>query len=171
MDLKVIESDNGGDLVKNTKDLAVIYGFQNMPYLAMFGGNVQESTPQIRLQNRQYFDFWGNNLLFPKDASIQFNSETERVLNTTPLTSSGRVLIEQAIKKDLQFFNGFARVSVAVTIINDDHISIGIKIEQQIAVFIWDATNRELTDADFVVSSTGTVKFKIFDFTFSFDFE
>lgn len=171
MDLKVIETLNGGDLVKTSKDLQVIYGFESMPYLAMFGGNVEENTPDLRISNRQYFDWWGNNLLFPKDPSVQFNSETERTLNSVALTSQGRVDIEEAVRKDLDFFRDVAEVKVEVNILSDDRVSIGIKIIQQIFVYIWDATNKELTDAEFIVSETGRVSFRIFDESFSIEFE
>ncbi len=171
MDLELVETLNGGDLVKNAKDLKVIYGFEAMPYMAMFGGNTEESTPTIRLANRQYNDFWANDLLWPKNASLQINSETERVMSSVPLTSFGRLQIEQAIKKDLNFFRDVAEVKVAVTILSDDRIAIGIKLIQQVFVYIWDATNKELTDAEFIVTTTGTVRVKIFDYTFDFTFE
>jgi hypothetical protein len=106
----------------------------------------------------------------PKDAAIQFNSETERVLNTTPLNSSGRLKIEQAIKNDLKFMTDFAEVKVEVKIINVDRIAIGIKIIQQKFIYIWDVTNKELIDAEFLMSS-GTLPYKIFDWTFDFTFE
>lgn len=172
MDLKVIESLNGGDLVKNPKDLQVIYGFQNMPYLALFGGNVEESTPEVRVEGRQYFDWWLNNLFFPKDASVQFNSETERTLNTVPLTSQGRVQIEQAVIKDLEFFRdiGDAQVRVAVSIVSDDRVIIGIQIGQQISAYIWDATMSELTEAVVIGSSGGTVTIRFFAEEFSLEF-
>ena len=37
MDLKLIETGNGGDLVKLGDNLELINGFQNMPYLAKIG--------------------------------------------------------------------------------------------------------------------------------------
>ena len=171
MDLELIETLNGGDLVKNAKDLKVIYGFEAMPYMAMFGGNTEESTPTTRVEGEQYNDFWANDLLWPKDASLQINSETERVMNNVPLTSFGRLQIEQAIKKDLEFFRGVAEVKVAVTILSDDRIAIGIQLTQQVFVYIWDATNQELSEAEFVVTTGGTVNVQIFDFTFDFTFE
>lgn len=174
MDLKVIETLNGGDLVKNTKDLAVVEmteGLTNMPYLAMFGGNIEESTPDFRLSRRQYFDWWGNVLLLQNAPTSQFNSETERVLNSTPLTSAGRVLIEEAIKKDLSFLREIADVSVSVSIISDDRIAIGIKLNQNVNLYIWDATRSELEEQDFVIISSTAIKFKIFDDSFDLSFE
>jgi hypothetical protein len=151
MDLKVIESNNGGELVKNPKDLAVIFGFENMPYLGMFGGNIEQSTPIQRLPGEQAFDWWGNSLFFNENTGLQFNSETERTLNNVALTSSGRKQIEEAVIKDLEFMQAFAVVSVSVTIPERDKVNISITIEEpsnlteKKFVYIWDATKNELT--------------------------
>jgi len=56
---------------------------------------------------------------------MQFNSLTERTLNTTPLTSAGRPIIENAIKKDLSFLNN---VTVSVVIVSTDRINVTLKI-------------------------------------------
>jgi len=151
MDLQIVETGNGGDLVKKTKDLLTIEGFQNMPYLAMFGGNVREDTPTRRIATQQNFDWWGNGLLMPNDQSLQFNSQTERALNTIALTSSGRALIEQAVAADLKFMKAFAQVAVAVSIVATDKLVIGVRLqkpdnlEQRDFIYIWDATLKELT--------------------------
>jgi hypothetical protein len=151
MDLEVIETGNGGDLVKNPKDLSVIDGFQNMPYLAMFGGSPGFPTPVDRPENSQAFDWWGNSLLLNDNQSVQFNSLTEEILTKVALNSSGAARIEQAIKDDLDFMTEFANVDVSVSIISDDKVAIGIVLiepdnEQNKAfIFIWDATNEELS--------------------------
>lgn len=150
MDLKVIESGNGGDLVKNPKDLAVISGLENMVYLGMFGGNPEQSTPTRRLPSEQAFDWWGNSLFFPNDTSRQFNSETERTLNNVALTSSGRRQIEEAVIKDLEFMQPFATVTVSVTIPERDKVNISVtlqepqNLQEKKFVYIWDATKNEL---------------------------
>jgi len=154
MDLEVVETGNGGDLVKNTKDLSVINGFQNMIYLGLFGGNVEASTSLVRVANEQAFDWWGNNLFFPNDASVQMNSETERTLNNVALNSSGCVLIERAVDKDLEFMNDFADVTREVTILSTDKVKIEIKavrldnLQERVFIFIWDATDKELIEQD-----------------------
>lgn len=144
MDLKVIETGNGGDLTKNGSDLAMVFSFENMPYLALFGGNVEAVTPQKRLESEQAFDFWGNSLLFTNDTSIQFNSLTEKTLQITPLTSSGRLIIENAIKSDLEFMAPFAEVTVTTQIISTDRIDIliGLKepgnLTEKRFIYIWE---------------------------------
>jgi len=151
MDLELIETGNGGDLVKKPKDLNVIFGFQNMPYLAMFGGNPGFITPVNRSVNEQSFDWWGNTLFFRDNVDFQFNSLTEQILMDVALNSSGAAQIEQAIKKDLEFMQEFSNVSVSVSIVSDDKVVIGIVLEEpdneqnKAFVFIWDATNEELS--------------------------
>jgi hypothetical protein len=170
MDLQLILTNDGGDLVKNPKDFGIVLGLENMPLLAMFGGNVEGSTPAQRLENQESLDWWGNNLLMPNDASIQFNSETERLLNNVTLNSAGRLLIEETIKNDLSFLNPFARIVVEVRILSVDRISILIKIIQNKSVFIWDLTNKGLVDGFKLVSGWAD-NYKIFDFSFDFSFE
>ena len=142
MDVEVINTGNGGDLVLNGNDLAIVESFENMPYLALFGGN-KESTPTERRIGQQAFDWWGNSL-FANQPSLQINSLTEVALLSTPLTSNGRLLIEEAIKSDLSFMRDFAIVSVSTEIISDDvlRIDIGIKrpdnLEESQFVYIWE---------------------------------
>lgn len=152
MDLELKDIGNGGELIRTAKDLSVISGFENMPYLAMFGGNTEASTPVTRQEDEQAFDWWANSLLFPNDESIQMNSLTERTLRQVPLTSSGRKIIEEAVKKDLDFMKDFAKVSVDVSIPATDRAQINIKVvrldnlQDRSFVYIWDATNNELIE-------------------------
>lgn len=151
MDLKVIESGNGGDLVKTSKDLTVISGLGNMVYLGLFGGNVKASTPQKRLESEEAYDFWGNSLFNQNDPDVQFNSLTERTLNNVALSSSGRLRIEQAVIKDLEFMKQFAIVTPSVSIPETDKVLIYVKVQEpdnvqeQAFTFIWDATKNEVT--------------------------
>ena len=152
MDLKLIETGNGGDLVKLGDNLELINGFQNMPYLAMFGGNVEQSTPQTRKLGEQNFDWWGNSLLFPTNSAIQFNSLTEKTLMNVSLNSAGRVKIQNAILSDLNFMNAFAKVEVEVSLLGLDKVKIFLKIlqpnnlESDEFIYIWDSTNFELSE-------------------------
>lgn len=127
-DLAIIETNNGGDLQLVGNDLAVVLGIENMIYLAICGGNVEQSTESNVILS-QSFDFWGNNLFLKDDPGTWFNSQTERTLNNTALTSNGRVLIENAVKEDLSFFATMgAQVTVSVTIVNVDHVYIKIRV-------------------------------------------
>ncbi|NCX55599.1 MAG: hypothetical protein EBW87_00150 [Burkholderiaceae bacterium] len=154
MDLKIIETGSGGDVVlkESRCDLVTIDGLQNMAYLAMFGGNTESNTPNNRLSNEQAYDWWGNSALMFNEPGQQFNSETERVLNNTALTSAGREAIFQAVRSDLLFMKQFCRVAIAVSILTVDTVVLGIRIQepgtvtQKDYIYIWDATKRELED-------------------------
>ncbi len=177
MDLLLKETLNGGDLVKTPKDVAVIFGFQNVPYLSMFGGNVEENTPLERKAGQQYFDYWGNDIFAPNEPNIQFNSETERVLNSVALNSAGRKAIQNAVENDLSVMSDYVDVEVDVQVTSDDRVEIliGMRKPNNLNaiqfIYIWDATIRELS---VVVGSPGNpLPFDsgIFDDSFDFSFE
>jgi hypothetical protein len=150
MDLAITEMDgNGGDLILAGNDLAMVFGIENMPYLAMFGGNPGFVTDN-KVQEAESFDWWGNNLLMNGDQSLQFNSLVEEKLRTVALNSSGRVAIEEAVKKDLYFLKDVATVTVDVLIIAIDTIQINIRIEQNSgSTLIKIVEFRKTTDGDF----------------------
>jgi len=144
MDLLINETGNGGDIAKNGNDLALVYSFENMVYLAMFGGN-KEAVTRERLPTEQVFDWFGNTLFFLNDPSVQFNSLTEKALDEIPLTSAGRLLIENEIKKDLQFMQDFAEVTVTTSIPATDTLIINVKLvepsnlQERQYQYIWQA--------------------------------
>ena len=148
-DLKLIETFDGGDLVLNGNDLQVIDGFQNMIYLALFGGNIEQSTKQYN-ENEERFDYWANSLLMLDSPDIQYNSETERTLNEVALNSRGRLLIEQSVKKDLEFMQDFGNIDVNVSIVQNDRVKINVIIKEPNELnsnefnYIWGATENEL---------------------------
>lgn len=151
----MVETGNGGELVKRGNDLYLISGFSNMIYLALFGGNIEAVTTNRQTGDLAY-DFWGNNLLMPQKDSIQFNSRTEAALKNTPLTSAGRLIIQQAVEKDLEFMDAFAIVTVNVVIVSTFKVKININVEQPASIsgsisdqyrafsFIWDGTAQNL---------------------------
>lgn len=160
-DAAIIETLNGGDLQQVGSDLAVVYGIENMVYLAMFGGNTEAST-STKVVTLDSKDWWGNSVLMPNDASTQFNSLTERTLKTTALTSAGRVIIENAVKKDLDFFKDLgATVTVSVSIIDTDHIRILIRIELEQEIKIITVNFRKATDGDFFIMDFNSTDFLI----------
>jgi hypothetical protein len=150
-DLKMIETGNGGDLVLAGNDLEIINGFQNMPYLGLFGGNVEASTQGAKPDGELAFDYWGNNLLMENDKTIQFNSEFEKRLTDVIINSAGRIQLERTIKTDLDFMANFSILSAEVFLVSNDRIQINITIKEpdnlqsNELVYIWDATKDELT--------------------------
>lgn len=154
MDVLVVETLNGGDVLVKGNDLAAAQGFENMPYLALFGGNLEASTPSIRVDGELNNDWWGNSFI-PQRAA-QINSDTERKIQTEPVTSSGRVRMESTVKRDLQFMTQFAEVSATVSVLSDDVIGINIRIQEPANVqarefqYIWDGTRLALGGGDVV---------------------
>jgi hypothetical protein len=155
-DIKIVETLNGGDAQLSGKDLALVEGFGNMPYIGMFGGNVKQSTGK-RLETEQAFDWWGNLLLMGNTPDMQFNSETERTLMSVALNSQGRVLIEAAVKRDMAFMEDFAQVSVVVEIIANDKVQITIRLQEpdnlqeREFIYIWDGTLRDLRETPVIL--------------------
>jgi hypothetical protein len=151
-DIAIIETLNGGDLKLRGNDLAVQGGWGNMPYLGWFGGNIEGST-KPKLNEEESADWWGNNILFPQDSSVQFNSELERALRDTELTSFGRMKLQQAAQKDLSFMSAFSEISVIVSILSDDRVEIKANVRKPSTIngrvadqyrqyiYIWDAYN------------------------------
>jgi phage gp46-like protein len=153
MDLKLVENNNGGDLSFNGKDLEIVRGWQNMPYLDLFGGNVEGSTKELK-EGEQSFDWWGNTLLFDQQQQYQVNSEFERLLKNVSISSFGRIQLEQATKNDLKGFNSFAEITVKLSIVSADRLSLFIQIKEpsnlqsDIFKYIWDSTKNELIIED-----------------------
>lgn len=153
VDLRIIENFDGGDFVLRANDLQLISGFQNMPYIGMFGGNKQSTTGAKTTE--QTFDFWGNFLFHPNDSKIWFNSITESLLEVIALNSNNRIKIEEAVKKDLEFIKEFASLKVSVQLLTVDKIRINIEIQEPNALnatiftYIWNATEMELTLENF----------------------
>lgn len=122
---------NGGDMQITGNDLVTVTGFQNLPYLSMFGGNIEEDTDEQN-PKEQDFSWWGNKLLFPGQPDLQMNSLTERTYKKVSLNSQGRLSIEDSTKQDLKPLKDFGTVSVSTSIISDDRIDTIIKIEADI---------------------------------------
>jgi len=150
VDLKLTETYDGGDCVLKGNDLEMISGLQNMPYIGLFGGNVEQLTTGPKT-TEETFDFWGNFLFHPTEQPIWFNSKTEKLLKEVSLTSSGRIQIQEQVKSDIDFMSTFAQVSVQVSLIGVDKIKIYIQLiepnkqDSTDLVYIWDATQEELT--------------------------
>lgn len=156
-DQAIGESDgNGGDLQQLGNDLAVVYGQENQVYLALFGGNVDGNTSTTIGSG-----WWGNKLLYGNDTSKQFNSSTERMLNTTALNSGGLVKIQNSVKADLAYLKATVDVSVTMPAVNT------VKIEVRV---IYPDGPRRLSIITFGrrPSTLGPGDFSLFDFNEDF---
>lgn len=155
----VIETGNGGDLQLVGNDLGVVFKIENMIYLALFGGN-KEAVTKNKSVEVESLDFWGNSLFMPNNPSQQFNSITEKTLDKIALNSEGRILVENAIKKDLEFLSDFnVNYTLSATVQSDDRLKIEIRLEL-------DSKNTPLIIINFKKSTDGD--FFILDFNDDF---
>lgn len=145
------ENNNGGDLVLEGNTMKLANSFQNMPYLATFGGNTEQSTVGPKVEGEQAFDWWGNYLLMSQQPDVQLNSIFERTITQVALSSAGRLQLQRAVKEDIKFMEAFALVTVTVTIEDADRVKIFIELQEPdnlqstVFVYIWDNAKQELT--------------------------
>jgi len=149
-DIVIYETGSGGDLQLLGNDIASTSGLFNMVYMAWFGGNPEASTTGNEIVSELRDDWFGNALFFNNEDQIQFNSNLEKALNETALDSAGRITIEDAAKKDLEFLKEIAEVSVSVSILSDNKVSITARLKEpeniEVKEFqlIWDNLKNEV---------------------------
>ncbi len=149
-DILIYESGDGGELLVSNNDIALVEYLYNQVYLAWFGGNVEADTLSNEPAGEIRFDWWANALLFPNDPGSQFNSQTERALNSNVLNSVGRVNIERAAQADLQYLKDIANITVNVVILSTNRVQLSALLQQpgnledKTFVFIWDNAKNEL---------------------------
>ena len=144
-DLLIYETGDGGDLKVLNNDLALTTSLYNQVYLCLFGGNVESSTKGNELENEKRFDWWANYLL-----DLNFNSETERTINTVTLNPSGRLKILQAVKNDLKPIDLVANYNVNVYLESSYRFKIMISLteklnkQEKIIQIHWDISKDEV---------------------------
>lgn len=120
-DIFIFESGGGGEVVIRNNDLVTVNGYENMPFISMFGGAKGWQNDLLLLGNNRHL------------------AQTENALNTIPLTSAGRILIEQAILLDLEtFVNDIPNSTVSVsTTINKNRLDVAITINGETIYLSW----------------------------------
>ncbi len=144
LDILLYENGNGGDLEILGGDLATTETIFQQMYLALFGGNVEQNTPDVRESDEESFSWWANTLFFENQESRQFNSNTERAINNNVLNTSGRLAIETAVNTDLEYLRNISNFTSSVSILSNNILSISVSLEQPEGIqdreiqFIWD---------------------------------
>ena len=149
MDLRIIESKSGGDLVFEGGDLRLIAEVYNQPYLGRFGGNRAASTTDQLLGNEQRQDYWANLLLLENRPNEQFNSKFEKALSEVELSSSGRVKLERVASEDMDYLDGFADVDTSLSIETTDRVKLTDAItvgDNTNFTYIWDNAKDEILE-------------------------
>jgi len=131
-DILLFETGQGGDFSIVNDDLLLGESFYQQIFLALFGGNIEASTKSQYLDGEERFDYWANALLWKNEQTKQFNSTTERVIQTTTLNSSGRIKIIEAVKVDLEYLKPIADFTVEVEILGRDNLKIIINFTEKL---------------------------------------
>jgi hypothetical protein len=129
-DINLFESGSGGEMRILNSDLLMAETIYQTIYLALYGGNVEQSTTSEETDLEENFDYWGNQLFYSNNPDKWFNSQTERVLSTVALNGEGRKLIEDAVNADLQFLNNVVNFEVEVSISSNNRAEIAIFISE-----------------------------------------
>lgn len=130
-DILLFESGGGGDFAILNDDLVMGESLYQQIYLALFGGNVEDSTRQSYLESEERFDYWGNSLIWKEKKTLQFNSETERTILKTVLNSSGRASIISAVNDDLKYLEPLIDYTVEVEIISNSKLRIIVNFTEK----------------------------------------
>lgn len=141
VDVKYIGSDFERSLSIGVAEVTSIF---NMPLLAMFGGNVEQSEPLFRVSGERVKSWWGNSY------GLNENSNTERFLRDMVLSTSTPERLKKVILQDLKFLTDYFDITVNVTIPQANRIQITIFISDKITgkteemVYLWDALIKDL---------------------------
>lgn len=146
MDLKIIDEGNGGDLVFISNDLQLTAEVYNQPYLARFGGNLENSTTDEFKEGDIHGDWWGNDLMLSKP-NEQFNSKFEAEMNRTSLNIAGRKSLEKTAKADIAYLAGFADVNTSVQLPSINKVRLidnVVKGDNTSFTYIWNDAKTEI---------------------------
>ncbi len=138
IDILIYESGDGGDFRLVNGDLDTISSLTNQVYLALFGGNIEQSTTADIEDGEIREDWWGNELL-----DIPYNSDFERTLNNVVLNSYGLKQLEDAGMEDMKYFTDFADITTTASTPEPDKLVYKVTMTQKsgekfIVKFVWD---------------------------------
>lgn len=166
-DIRILETGQGGDLVIKNGDLEIDSGIFNNIYLGWFGGNIEANTSDEVEVGEIRKDWWGNSLI-PNDESRQFNSDLERKLLNTALTSAGLAEIESVAKKDLNHMLAISEIEVNASLIAVDTLQLNVLCKEkktgivQEFSYIWDNLKKQPINPEDITTVIKDVGIKFF---------
>lgn len=149
-DINLHESGNGGEMAIVSNDLLMGESLFQQVYLALFGGNIEAVTRGDELITEERFDYWANPLFFSEIPSKQFNSITEKTINSVALNSQGRLSIINAVNEDLSYLTELLNYSIDVQIFEVNKIRIIINFtpknnqQSRVLQLVYDNAKNEL---------------------------
>ena len=126
-DVLLFQSVDDGEIEVKNGIVTMSSGIETSVYLSLFGGNNDDD-----LSDNTNLSWWGN--ILENENDKKYRSRTQYVINGLSLTSSNLLVLEEAVKTDLQWLidgNIASNVSVSVTSteINTVKINIVVKAE------------------------------------------
>ena len=124
-DVKLFQTLDDGNISVVNGVTEMTPGLEVAAYTALFGGNVDDDGRDKNPNN-----WWGN--LSEVDLTKQYRSETQFLLESIPATSGNLQKMQEAAKRDLQFFKDIKAantVDVFATIPGLNKLNLRIVIE------------------------------------------
>lgn len=124
-DVKLFQTDNEGDIEVRDGVVEMSGGLETAAYLSLFGGNEDDDG-----RGDSPATWWGN--LGETDEARQYRSETQNILRALPATSGNLRRVEDAARRDLQWFTVYrvaSALSVSASMPGVNRVKITVNIE------------------------------------------
>ena len=97
-DVRIFQTDNGGDVEFEGGNPLLAPGFESAAYLSLFGGNQEDDATE----STDRFQWWGNTT--ESEPARTYRSRTQNLLLGITNVASSLLRIEEAATLDLQWF-------------------------------------------------------------------
>jgi phage gp46-like protein len=124
MDVRLFQTDDGGEITCTNGQLVMSDGLAEAAYLSMFGGNEDDSGSD----GDEPKEWWGNKL--EAGSTRKYRSETQFLLRSIACVSGNISRIKDAAERDLAWMKDelAASVDVAVSVPAPNRINITVAI-------------------------------------------
>lgn len=123
-DVLVFQTNDDGEIEVINGIVTMTGGFESAAYLSLFGGNEDDAGGADKSKT-----WWAN--IDEVDPARKYVSETQNILQSLPATSGNLIKVEDAVKRDLQWFldkNIASSIDVVVTIPQLNRLKIVVTI-------------------------------------------
>ncbi len=124
-DVLIYETADGGEINVADGLVEMSGGLGSAAFLSMFGANELDDGSE-----RSAFQWWGN--LAETQPERRYRSETQYVINTCPPIPANLIKIEDAAKRDLQWFldvGAATSVGVSASMPGVNRVTIAVNID------------------------------------------
>jgi phage gp46-like protein len=96
-DINLFQTDDDGEIFVENGLVGMSGGLETAAYLSLFGGNEDDDG-----RKNNPLTWWGN--LDEEEAANEYRSETQNLISSIPATSGNLLRIEDAARRDLEWF-------------------------------------------------------------------